>query len=456
MNSFKTILIFLLLGLGTCLTKAGQPNLVFIIADDCTFREIGCYGGQALTPNIDQLAAEGMRFERCFQAAPMCSPTRHNIYTGLYPVKSGAYPNHTNAYGYVQSIVHHLQLLGYRVAQSGKTHIGPEGVFPFEYLGGGRNPDMEKVDTLLKESSESEEPFCLFACSNEPHTPWNKGDASVYPTEKVVLPPYIVDTPKVREDFSRYLAEISYFDNQVGQILGMLDKHGLRDNTLVMVVSEQGNAFPFAKWTCYDHGLQSAMVVRWLGTVKPGSVTDAMVEYVDVTPTFIDAAGGSPVPDLDGLSFMPVLKGLTNHHKDYVYGLMTTRGINNGSEAYAIRSIRSERYKLILNLNHENRFINAATNSDYFASMVEKAESGDRIARKLVDAYHFRPPVEFFDIIKDPLEMNNLARDSSYAEEISSLRDKLETWMDQQGDEGIATEMRAYERMPGRSEPSKK
>ena len=73
------------------------PNLVFIIADDCTFRDIGCYGGQAHTPNIDRLATEGMKFNRCFQTAPMCSPTRHNIYTGLYPVKSGAYPNHTFA-----------------------------------------------------------------------------------------------------------------------------------------------------------------------------------------------------------------------------------------------------------------------------------------------------------------------------------------------------------------------
>jgi N-sulfoglucosamine sulfohydrolase len=80
---------------------AGQPNLVFIIADDCTFLDIGCYGGQAHTPNIDKLATEGMKFDRCFQAAPMCSPTRHNIYTSLYPVKSGAYPNHTFAHDHV-------------------------------------------------------------------------------------------------------------------------------------------------------------------------------------------------------------------------------------------------------------------------------------------------------------------------------------------------------------------
>ena len=99
---------------------AGKPNFVFVIADDCTFRDLGCYGGQAHTPNIDRLATEGMQFMKCFQAAPMCSPTRHNIYTGMYPVKSGAYPNHTFANPGTKSVAHYLKPLGYRVALSEK------------------------------------------------------------------------------------------------------------------------------------------------------------------------------------------------------------------------------------------------------------------------------------------------------------------------------------------------
>lgn len=156
---------------------AEKPNFVFINADDLTHHDLGCYGGQAKTPQIDTLAGEGMRFMRCFQTAPMCSPTRHTIYTGLYPVKSGAYPNHTFANDGTKSIVQYLQPLGYRVALSGKTHIGPKEVFPFEYSGKGNNPDMAAIDTLFSECEKSDTPFCLFACSNEPHTPWNKGDA---------------------------------------------------------------------------------------------------------------------------------------------------------------------------------------------------------------------------------------------------------------------------------------
>ena len=442
----KILLSILTIGIAVSAIAKDKPNLIFVIADDMTHREIGCCGGQALTPNIDRLATEGMRFERCFQTAPMCSPTRHTIYTGMYPVKSGAYPNHTNAYDDVKSIVHHLQPLGYRVALSGKTHIGPTKVFPFEYTVHEKNPDMKVIDAMFADSAKSGEPFCLFACSNEPHTPWNKGDASVYPPEKIKLPPYIVDTPVVREEFSRYLAEITYYDGQVGQILKMLKKHGLSENTVVMVVSEQGNSMPFAKWTCYDTGLQSAMIVRWPGKVEAGAVTDAMVEYVDVTPTFVEMAGGKAPAGIDGKSFVNVLEGKTNEHKSYVYGIMTTRGIINGSDAYGIRSIRGWKYKLIKNLNHENEFTNAYTKGDAFKSMEAKAATGDEKAQKLVRAYQIRPAIELYKIEEDPLEMNNLASNPEYAKIVKRLSVKLDEWMESQGDEGIATEMRAKER----------
>jgi len=373
----------------------------------------------------------------------MCSPTRHNIYTGLYPVKSGAYPNHTFAKKGVQSIVHYLQPLGYRVALSGKTHIGPRDVFPFEYSGLKNNPDMEKIDQLFGECREARTPFCLFACSNEPHSPWNKGDASQYPPEKVVLPPYLVDTPEVRENFSRYLAEITYFDGQVGQVLQLLDKHRLSENTLVMVVSEQGNSFPFAKWTCYGNGLQSAMIVRWPDKVQPGSTSDAMVEYVDVTPTFVAAAGGTPVDTLDGRSFLPVLTGDTERHKDYAYGIMTTRGIINGSDAFGIRTVRGWHYRLIWNLNYNTKFTNACTKASFFGSMEAAANAGDAKARELVDKYYHRPEYELYDCESDPLEMKNLAGDPEYSKVLNRLKGKLTEWMVSQGDRGTETELDA-------------
>lgn len=423
---------------------ADQPNVVFVIADDLTFRELGCYGGQAHTPRIDQLATEGLRFNRCFQAAPMCSPTRHTIYTGLYPVKSGAYPNHTFAKAGTQSVCHALGSLGYRVALSGKRHIGPEKVFPFEYSG-KKNPDMAAIDTLMAESKQSNTPFCLFACSNEPHTPWNKGDATPYPPEQVQLPSYHVDTPETRDAWSRYLAEITYFDGQVGEILDLLDTHGLADNTLVVVTTEQGNSMPFAKWTLYDAGLQTAMIARWPGVVEAGAVTDAMVEYVDVLPTFVDVAGGTPADNLDGRSFLPVLTGDADTHKDVVYGIQTTRGTNDAPPFFGIRSVRDDRYKLIVNLTPEVTLTNACTTSPEFRSWVAKATAGDADAADKVRRYQHRPAVELYDLTADPYEWHNLAAAPEHAATVARLQAALEAWMASQGDLGQATEMAALE-----------
>lgn len=429
---------------------AAKPNLVFIIADDCTHRDLGCYGGQAFTPNIDGLAKQGMRFTRCFQAAPMCSPTRHNIYTGIYPVKSGAYPNHTFVKPGVKSVVHYLKPLGYRVALSGKTHIGPKSAFPFEYSGlKDNNPDMGAIDKLMGECKSSDTPMCLFVCSHEPHEPWDKGDPSRYDAAKLKLPPYFVDTPETREAMTRYLAEITYFDGQVGEVLGMLDKHGLADNTLVMLVSEQGSSMPFAKWTCYDNGLQSACIVRWPGKVKPGAVSDAMVEYVDVLPTFIEAAGGEPVKELDGRSFVPVLTGKATEHKRFVFAEMTTRGIINGSKTYGIRSVRSGEFKYIINFTPEVPFQNAATKSNIFQSWVARAKAGDADAADKVRRYQERPAEELYMITSDPYEWTNLADDPKYAEVKAQLKAELKAWMDRCGDKGQQTELEALDHQHG-------
>ena len=442
-NRLNFIIFTLLLGT-LALQAATKPNIVYIMADDLTHRDLGCFGGQAHTPHIDALAKQGKRFTKCFQTAPMCSPTRHNIYTGLYPVKSGAYPNHTFAKKGVKSIVHYLKPLGYRVALSGKTHISPKSIFAFEYSG-KRNPDMKAIEKLMSESKAAGQPFCLFACSNEPHTPWNKGDASRYPLGKIKLPPYYVDTPDTRKGFASYLAEITYYDKQGGQILALRDKHGLRENTLVMVTSEQGNALPFAKWTCYDSGLQSALISRWPGKIKADTISDALVEFVDFTPTFIEAAGGQVPRVLDGKSLIALLKGDTSQHKDYVYGIMTTRGIKNGPNYYGIRSVRSKTHKLIVNLSPEMEFSNACTEAKEFKSWEAKAAAGDSKAASLVARYKKRPALELYDLSKDPLEMNNIASNPEYAPIIAALRGQLEAWMKDQGDLGQPTELAARE-----------
>lgn len=230
---------------------AEKPNFVFILANDCSYRDLELYGGPAKTPNLIQLAAEGMKFERCYQAAPMCSPTRHALYTGLYPVRSGAHPNHAQAHHDVKSIPHYLKEVGYRVALAGKQHISPREVFPFKYIKEFADPkhhDVEAVDAtrypkvrqLLRDCAREEKPFCLFLCSNEPHAPYTKGAPTPYLNAE--LSPQQFEHH--RESYAKYLAEITYFDGQVGEVMGMLEQLDLRENTILMVATEQGSSFP--------------------------------------------------------------------------------------------------------------------------------------------------------------------------------------------------------------------
>ena len=136
------------------------PNIILVIADDCRMGDLGCYGSpDAVTPNIDRIASEGLKFNRFFQATAMSSPTRHCLLTGLYPVKSGAYPNHTFIDEGVKTLPYYLKKAGYRVAMQGKRHIAPLEAFPFEYLSGDYKnlniPDLELfiADVAVNNSS---------------------------------------------------------------------------------------------------------------------------------------------------------------------------------------------------------------------------------------------------------------------------------------------------------------
>ena len=217
----------------------------------------------------------------------------------------------------------------------------------------------------------------------------------------------------------------------------------------MVVLSEQGNAFPFAKWTCYDAGLRSAMLTRWPGRVKPGSRSSALVEYIDIVPTFL-AAAGIPQPEvLDGRSFLAVLDGKAKQHKEFVFGLQTSKGIHSCEQHYGIRSVRDSRYRYILNLTPEIAFQNTVTETGRkfgWASWKAAAAAGDARAERLVHDYQYRPAVELFDCQQDPWNRTNLIQKPELADVATRLRGELDRWMKSQGDKGQATELAATSR----------
>jgi len=434
-------------GLATPDTPVKKPNFLVIITDDLTYTDLGSYGGQNVkTPVIDRFIASGMKFEYAYVSMSMCCPCRHELYSGLYPMRSGATWNHCTARPGTKSICHYLGNLGYRVGLAGKGHVTPRASYPFQNVPGFERGCCSTTNTYTVDgikafmTSEPEKPFCLVVALILSHTPWTIGDPGQFTLDQLKLPPHFADTPETRQDYAKYLAEIAAVDKQIGDVLKALDDTGRADNTLVLFTSEQGGQWPGAKWTCWEQGMHTALAVRWPGKVKPGSTTDALVQYADVVPTFIEAAGGDAKGrKLDGMSFLDVLTGKKTTHRTYVYGMH-----NNVPEGppYPIRTIRTKRFRYIWNLTPEAEYVEKHMEvprkwGDHWASW-KKAAKTDEHARKMVNRFRRRPAEELYQSNEDAYELTNLAADPKYAKVKADLRAELERWMKEQGDPGMA------------------
>jgi len=427
-----------------------RPNVLIVMADDCTYRDLPAYGGlNAKTPHIDRLASEGLLFERAYVSSAMCQPCRAELYTGLFPLRNGCAWNHSASRPEVKSMPHHLGALGYRVGLAGKVHVEPGEAFPFQKVGGFdpncvRNPtrphDTEPARRFM--TADADQPFCLVIALVEPHVPWVMGDASQYPPKKIQLPPNIADTARTRTDYANYLAEITYMDSQVGEILSLLEATGQADDTLVLFTSEQGCQFPGCKWTNWDTGLHTALIARWPGHIKPGQRTGAMVQYADVLPTLLEAAdGNASAHDYDGTSFLSVLLGAKSTHRQFVYGLH-----NNIPEGppYPIRTVTDGRYRYIRNLQSDEIYIekhlmgwsgDGQLNNPYWATWVREAWANQH-TYDLVKRYMTRPAEELYHTADDPYELTNLVADEDIAAIKAKLSAELDRWMKAQGDPG--------------------
>jgi arylsulfatase A-like enzyme len=427
---------------------AGPPHIVLFIADDLSWHDCGPYGAKDVrTPNLDRLANEGMKFDMAFAASPTCTPSRSAIYTGMYPFRNGAHANHSLINDGVKTWPECFKNLGYRVLLAGKTHIGPRERFGFEYLQGsnvmppGKNHILwtdlgtAAVETLLASHDREKTPLCLIVCSHSPHVYWPPNDG--YEPAKLALPPYLLDTPQTREARCKYYTDVAWMDRQVGEVADALSKHGYSANTVFMFTADQGAQWPFGKWNLYDAGIRTPLIVRWPAKVKPGTTTKAMVSLVDVLPTLIESAGGGEVKEIDGQSFLPILIGKSDHHRDEVFAAHTGDGQMNRSP---MRCIRTAKYKYILNLAPQNRYEThisrgvSADGKDYWDSWLKLADTDDA-ARRLVEHYHTRPPEELYDLERDPFEQKNLADAPASAVVLADLRQKLGTWRLQQGED---------------------
>ncbi len=453
MNRLVTFLLIFVSLAASDAVEGRPPNLIVFLSDDHGADFAGCYGDATVhTPHLDALAREGMRFTRLFAASPTCSPSRAALYTGLYPARNGTMGNHTDSRPGLKSLPTYLRSLGYRVVIANKADVRPASVFDFELIEATlpKNPahdrhyrpeglDTAKVDAFLATHAgeHREEPLCLVLGDNCPHVVWEPNrdfDPAALP-----IRPNMIDTPKTRAALARYYQDIATADRHLGEVLASVKRHGFEENTLFLYTSDQGPEWPHCKWTCYDTGLRVPAVARWPGKIRAGAVCDALISLVDVTPTFIDLAGGAAPAGLDGRSFRDVLLGKAEKFRDTLFATHTgDRDMN----VFPQRCVRDERWKFILNLHPERKWTThftkvmdiAGSHGVVYAEWLEKAKT-DAAAAKLIETFEQHPAEELYDTASDPYELHNLAADPEHAARLAGLRLKLRNWLHEQNDD---------------------
>jgi len=398
-----------------------RPSILFIITHD-TGRHLGCYGRGAPSPNLDKLAEEGVKFTQAFCTAPQCSPSRASVLTGLMPHRHGLIGLAHRGFRLRNDVLLLPKLLsqaGYsthlfglqhettwdRVSELGYQHVHrPDGL------------SCLKVTPLLLDflSKEPPQPFFVSVGFTETHRPFPKLE-QIPPQVKV--PPFLPDEPDVRRDIAELNEAVRRVDESVGQIVEALKKNRLWDNTLLIFTTDHGIAFPGAKATLFDPGIEIALIMHGPDEFSGGKVIDAMVSNADLMPTLCEIAGIEPPADIDGKSLLPLVRGEVGKLHERIFVELTYHAAYD-----PMRGIRTERFKYIRSF---------ADRPFWLPPNVDNGLTKDWYKRNQPKVFQTpRPKEMLFDLQTDPLERNNLVGEPEFEPVLNELRATLDRWME--------------------------
>lgn len=405
-------------------------NLVMFDCHDLG-QHLACYGWSSVpSDNLDQLAADGVRFENSFCTSPQCSPSRAALYTGRYPHVNGMFglAHHPFSWRMHENEVYlarYLQAAGYETVHGGIQHVTdftPQAVHALGFdqlLSGYLAPELaESAVTFLEQPHER--PFFLNIGFFEPHRDGTGGfkQAPADDGKGVILPPYLPDTPEARQEFSELQGTIRQMDTAVGQVMAALQRLNLLENTWVIFTTDHGLAMPRAKCTMYDPGLKTALIMYAPGAgLTGGRVIRELISHVDMLPTILDGLNLTIPENLQGHSYWGLLQGHDYQPRTAIYAEKTFH-----TDYEPQRAIRTQQYKLIWNA--EVDIINVP--SDIMHSPIYP---------QMIDILTVqRPPIELYDLRVDPDEKDNLAGQPAYEAVENELRQRLLAWMRETGD----------------------
>jgi arylsulfatase A-like enzyme len=423
-----------------------RPNILFCIADDWSWPHAGAGGDRvARTPNFDRVAREGVLFTHAFCASPSCTPSRAAILTGqaIHRLEESG-----NLWSTLQARFETypdlLERAGYAVGLQGK------GWGPGDFRPGGRSrnpagPSFKRFAEFLK-TVPSGKPFAFWFGSSDPHRPYDRGSgrAAGYKPEELAVPPFLPDTPEVREDLLDYYFEVERFDRQVGELLGALEASGRASNTLVVITSDNGMPFPRCKTNLHDSGSRIPLAIRWPARVKGGRTVAEFVVLADLAPTFLEAAG-LPVPaSMTGRSLRPLLEGRPDpaDRTHAFFGRERHANVRKGDLSYPARAVRTAEWLFIRNFKPDRwpsgdpeKHVAVGPFGDCDNSPTKEqilARRDQDLERFFLLSFGKRPARELYDLAKDPHQIENVA--DRHPEVAARLEAELLRWMADTGD----------------------
>jgi N-sulfoglucosamine sulfohydrolase len=397
-----------------------RPNILYLHSHD-TGRFVQPYGHQVPTPNIQRLADQGLLFRQAFAAAPVCSGSRAALLTGSHPHTNGmlglAHRGYTLT-DYSRHLVHFLRDHGYWSALVGESHVsedpddvGFDLVVPIDHT---RSDAVAPATRTLIEEGIPDRPFFLSVGFFETHRDYFE-PTSVRDALYSLPPANLPDTPETRRDIASFKASARSLDQGVGAVLNALDEADLADDTLVILTTDHGLAFPGAKATLTDRGLGVMLIMRGPGGFHGGRVSDALVSQLDLYPTICELADIEPPAWLHGQSLMPLLRREADEVNDAIFGEITFHAAYEPQ-----RSIRTRRFKYIRRFDdtHDRPVLPNVDDSPSKDLLVDHGWAERRV-----------PAEQLYDLVFDPQEAANLVGVDGYDLVLDQLREQLATWM---------------------------
>ncbi|MEE9460902.1 MAG: sulfatase-like hydrolase/transferase [Bacteroidales bacterium] len=442
-NVYGLLLIFLTFFMIGCKPgaqeKKARPNVLWIVIEDASCH-ISCYGETAIeTPHIDALAGDGVRFEKAFTTAAVCSPVRSALVLGMYQTTAGAH-NHRSQVkegkgggnvDYYESFALPPELpLASRLFEQAGYYTSNEKL----------NGETGKTDyNFVAENAYSGTSWKAcpegspFFSQIQLHGGKNRN--RVAETEDFSLPPYYFEDEIMRKDWKEYLGSWLDTDDEVGKIVVELKSAGVYDQTLIVLLTDHGISHMRGKQFLYDEGIRVPLIVKFPEGKQKGKVRSDMVKHIDILPTSLAIAGIDIPAHLQGAD----LYADAYESQEYIY---TTRD-RCDETTEIIRSVRTDKYKYIRNFlsyrphAQRNQYKDGKLISRHMRELWEEGRLNELQSRYYQPT---RPVEELYDLEKDPFEINNLAGDPAYYDHLEDLRSRLYSWMTDSHDPALIPE----------------